>query len=88
MYAIERERKLKKERVLKMAKAELKREMSVWGNAFYEKTCPKLQAEIIRKIINCKAIDDFAKITMINQYTKNLVTNDCVIEAIKMYNNR
>lgn len=71
-----------------MTKAEFKKTMNVWGNDFYENTCPKLQAEIVRKIMNNKVMTDFDKITMLNQYTKNLTTNDCVVENIKQINNR
>ena len=71
-----------------MTQAEYKKHMSVWGDTFYKDTCTKLQAEIVRKIMNNKVMNDFEKITMLNQYVGNLSTNDCVVEAIKQYNKR
>lgn len=69
-----------------MTTKEFKNAMKIYNDCFYSDTCCKLQFEIIKKIVNSKNIDEFTKITMINQYTKNLTTNDCIIEAIKQYN--
>lgn len=69
-----------------MTRALFKKLIEMWGDNFYKDTCPKLQAEIVRKIVNCRAIDDFRKITLLNQYIGNLSTNNCVVEAIKQFN--
>lgn len=71
-----------------MTKTEFNKKMEIWGDRFFEDTCDKLSAEIVRKIMNCKAIDDFNKMTILSQYMKNLSTNECIVEAIKYYNNR
>ena len=71
-----------------MTNAEMKKMMQVYGDVFYESTCTKLQAEIVRKIMNNKSMNDFEKITMLNQYVGNLSTNDCIVEGVKSYNNR
>ena len=65
---------------------EFKNAMQIYGDTFYSNTCCKLQFEIIKKIINAKNLDEFTKLTLINQYTKDLSTNDIIIEAIKQYN--
>lgn len=71
-----------------MTQAEFSRDMKVWGESFYENTCTKLQAEIVRKIMNNKVMTDFEKMVMLKQYISNLSTNDCIVEAIKQYNKR
>ena len=81
-----RNTKPQRKEVKKMTKTEFKNHMAIWGNANYENTCPALQAEIIRKIMNCKAIDDFEKMAMLKQYINNLSTNNHITEAIKQYN--
>ena len=70
-----------------MTQNEFKKMMNVYGDTFYEKTCPKLQAEILRKILNCKVLDDFEKITAVNQYVGNLITNDIVVQRIREIKN-
>lgn len=69
-----------------MTQAELKKNLEVWGACFKDSTCPKLQLEIIKRIVNCKATDTNTKIAMVEQYVSNQTTNNCVIEAIKRYN--
>lgn len=71
-----------------MTKATFDFNMQNQGECFMNESCYKLQLEIIKKIVNCKAIDDFDKLLLIKQYTSNLTTNNCVIEAIKQYNKR
>ena len=71
-----------------MTKTEIKKYLGVWGNATSKDTCDKLQAEIIRKIMNCKAITDFEKMTMLRQYMDNAVTNNFILESIKQFNQR
>ena len=65
-----------------MTNAQFKKQMEIYGNDFYGNTCYKTKLEIIKKIINCKAIPDGSKIILIDQYTKGLVTNNCVVESI------
>lgn len=69
-----------------MTKTELKKQLEIYGNDFYGDTCYKLQFEIIKKIVNCKNVNEFTKITLINQYTNNLIVNNSVIEFINQYN--
>lgn len=69
-----------------MTKADFNKNMRVWSESFYSDTCPALRIEVVRKIVNCKAMDDFTKDTMLRQYMKDLVTNDVVVEALKQYN--
>lgn len=69
-----------------MTKANFKKKMELWGNDFYENTCPSLQAEIVRKIMNNKVLDDFQKISFLNQYIGNLVTNEAVVKNLQMVN--
>lgn len=71
-----------------MTTAEFNKYMRVWGDSFCEDTCDKLSAEIVRKIMNCKAMDDFNKMVMLRQYMGNLTANSCVVEAIKQYNTK
>ena len=71
-----------------MTTATFKKLMGVHGEDFCDDTCPKLQAEIIRKIMNCKSIDDFTKMTMLRQYMGNLTANRCIVEAIKEFNSK
>ena len=67
-----------------MTQAEFKREMSVWGETFYSHTCPKLQAEIVRKIVNNKVMNDFEKMAILKNYIGDLHTNKSIVEAIKV----
>lgn len=69
-----------------MTNADFNKNMVVWGDCFYEDTCPNMQAEIVRKIMNHKTLCDFEKITLLNQYTKNLITNEFIVENLKKAN--
>ena len=69
-----------------MTKADFERHIKMWGDCFKCDTCPKLQFEIIKKIVNCKAIDDNTKLSMIDQYTSNQSTNNGIVNAIRHYN--
>lgn len=71
-----------------MTQAEFKRKMSVWGNAFYKDTCPPLQVEITRKIVNCKALTDFERASILQQYIENRATNQSIADGIKKYSSR
>lgn len=69
-----------------MTKVNFKNEMEIYGDDFYEDTRYNLQAEIIRMIMNHKVISDFEKITLLNQYTNNLVTNNYIVENLERAN--
>ena len=71
-----------------MTQKEFKTRMNIYGNRYFEETCPVLQAEIVRKIMNCKALSDFNKMKILSQYIENLATNNIIVDGIKQYNNR
>lgn len=71
-----------------MTKAQFKNQMEVYGNNFYGDTCYKLKLEIIKKIVNCRAIPDFEKLALVDSYTKSSVTNNFVVETIHQFNKR
>jgi hypothetical protein len=71
-----------------MTKAEVKKELEIFGNKFYADTCYKLKFEIVRKVMNSKAIPDFDKLCLIEQYITNNATNNSIIEHIKQFNTR
>lgn len=68
-----------------MTKAQFRREMNVWSECFFKDTCYTLQAEIVRKIMNNKAMNDFEKMTLLGQYVDNLITNECAVGMVKAF---
>lgn len=71
-----------------MTQAKFKNLMNVYSGARFEDTCCKLQAEIVRKIVNNKVMTDPEKMAMLKQYMSNLATNETIVEGVKMYNTR
>lgn len=69
-----------------MTKSELKKQLEIFGDDFYSNTCYKLQFEIIKRVVNCKNIDEFTKITLINQYSRDLISNDFILNIVNNYN--
>jgi plasmid rolling circle replication initiator protein Rep len=71
-----------------MTNAELKKNLAIWGDSLYDDTCYKLKFELVKKVMNSKAIPDNHKMLLIEQYVKNRTTNNRIIENIRQYNAR
>lgn len=65
-----------------MTKKELKKALGMWAEGFASDTCEKLQLELLRRVMQNKKLSDFEKMTLIRQYLKDLVTNDCILDRL------
>lgn len=68
-----------------MTNQQFKKMLEYEGDSFKNESCCKMQLEIIKKIVNCNALDDINKLTMVNSYMNNLSTNNCILESLKEY---
>ena len=52
--------------------------LSTFGNAVFSETHYLLQAEIIRRIMKCRALTDIERMNLIKQYTSDAGTNGSI----------